>query len=250
MAVKKDSKPKADKVALAAIEPAREAVVAIAEPGTVGEHVGSVMIGDRLAMQYFACLSPGYVGWHWAVSVARAPRQKFATVCDTNLLPTDEAVLAPDWVPYVDRIAPGDIGAGDERPYVEDDDLLEAGFEATGDEDVDQVAFFELGLGRPRVLSAEGRDAAAQRWYDGESGPNAAVAQQAKAHCSTCGFFVPMPGVLRQVFGVCAGEWSPSDGKVVSLDHGCGAHSETEAPATAPEVLDAPVLDELALDFS
>lgn len=250
MAPKKDSKPKVDQIVLDAIEPARDAVTAIAEPGAVGEHVGAVMIGDRLAMQYFACLSPGYVGWHWAVSVARAPRQKFATVCDTNLLPTDEAVLAPDWLPYVDRIAPGDIGAGDERPYVEDDDYLEAGFEATGEEDVDQVAFYELGLGRPRVLSAEGRDAAAQRWYDGDAGPNNPIALQAKAHCSTCGFFVPMPGVLRQVFGVCAGEWSPSDGKVVSLDHGCGAHSETEAPATGPDVLDAPVLDELAVDFS
>lgn len=247
---KKKAAPKADKVLLAALDVAREAAVGIAEPGTVGEHAGAVMLGDRLAMHYFVCTSPGYVGWHWAISVARAPRQKFATICETNLLPTDAAILAPDWVPYVDRLAPGDIGAGDERPYVADDPYLEPGFEATGEEDVDQMAFFELGLGRPRVLSAEGREAAAQRWYDGDSGPHAEIAEQAKAHCSTCGFFVPMPGVLRQVFGVCAGEWSPSDGKVVSLDHGCGAHSETEAPAPHSEVLDAPVLDELALDFS
>ncbi|GAB3491233.1 DUF3027 domain-containing protein [Flexivirga lutea] len=247
---KKDAKPKADKVLLAATDLAHQAAVDIAEPGTVGEHVGAVMLGDRLAMHYFECTSPGYVGWHWAISVARSPRQKYATVCETNLLPTDAAVLSPDWVPYVERLAPGDIGAGDERPYVEDDPYLEPGFEATGEEDVDQVGLFELGLGRPRVLSAEGRDAAAQRWYDGDGGPHSDVAQQAKAHCSTCGFFVPMPGALRQVFGVCAGEWSPSDGKVVSLDHGCGAHSETHAPATAPETVDAPVLDELALDFS
>lgn len=249
-AAKKAAKVKPDKVLLDAVELAREAAVGIAEPGTVGAHAGAVMLGDRLAMHYFECTSRGYVGWHWAISVARAPRQKFATVCETNLLPTDAAVLAPEWLPYVDRLAPGDIGAGDERPYVAEDPLLEQGFEATGEEDVDQVAFFELGLGRPRVLSAEGREAAAQRWYDGEGGPYSEVAQQAKAHCATCGFFLPMPGVLRQVFGVCAGEWSPSDGRVVSLDHGCGAHSETDAPATAPETVDAPVLDELALDFS
>ena len=30
----------------------------------------------------------------------------------------------------------------------------------------------ELGLGRNRVLSVEGRDLAAQRWYDGEQGPD------------------------------------------------------------------------------
>ena len=106
-----------------------------------------------------------------------------------------------------------------------------AGFEATGDEDVDQVALWELGLGRHRVLSAEGRDAAAQRWYDGESGPTAPVAVKAPAPCSTCGFFVPMAGALRSVFGVCANEWSPSDGRVVSLDHGCGAHSEVDVEA-------------------
>lgn len=247
---KKTAKAKADKVLLDAVDLAREAAVDIAEPGAVGEHAGAIMLGDRLAMHYFECKSPGYVGWHWAISVARAPRQKFATVCETNLLPTDAAVLSPEWVPYLERLAPGDIGAGDERPYVADDPFLEPGFEATGEEDVDQVALFELGLGRPRVLSAEGREAAAQRWYDGDAGPHTEVAQQAKAHCATCGFFVPLPGVLRQVFGVCAGEWSPSDGRVVSLDHGCGAHSETDAPAASPETVDAPVLDELALDFS
>ena len=46
------------------------------------------------------------------------------------------------------------------------------------------------------------------------------------------------------VFGVCANEWSPSDGQVVSLDHGCGAHSETDVEARAEQV-DTPVLDEI-----
>jgi hypothetical protein len=57
-----------------------------------------------------------------------------------------------------------------------------------------------------------------------------------------------MAGALRAVFGVCANEWSPSDGGVVSLDHGCGAHSETdveqvEAPAPTP------IVDEFAVDL-
>ena len=103
------------------------------------------------------------------------------------------------------------------------------------EEDVDQVAMFELGLGRPRVLSGEGREVAATRWYDGENGPSSETAKQAPAPCVTCGYFVPMSGVLRQVFGVCANEWSPSDGTVVSLDHGCGAHSEVDAPQPEPE---------------
>lgn len=239
---------KADKVLLAALEVARAAALEIAWPGTVGEHEGAVMLDERLAMHYFTCTAKGYHGWHWAISLARVPRGKVATVCETNLLPGEAALRAPDWVPYADRLAPGDIGPGDVTPYVEDDPLLEPGFEATGEEDVDQMAFFELGLGRPRVLSAEGRDVAAQRWYDGSHGPSAAVAAQSSGKCSTCGFFVPMAGVLRQVFGVCANEWSPSDGSVVALDHGCGAHSETDLPAHISEPAEAPRLDELAID--
>ncbi len=100
------------------------------------------------------------------------PRGKVATVCETNLVPGDGALLSPEWLPYADRIAPGDLGAGDVLPYKEDDPLLEAGFEATGDEEVDELATYELGLGRKRVLSAEGREAAAQRWYEGENGPH------------------------------------------------------------------------------
>lgn len=239
---------KADKVVLDAVELAREAAESIATQGAVGDHEGAVMLDERLAMHYFTCANKGYRGWHWAIAVARAPRAKVATVCETNLLPGDGALLSPEWLPYAQRVAPGDIGPGDITPFNPDDPNLESGFEATGDEDVDQVAFFELGLGRPRVLSREGRESAATRWYDGEHGPRAAVAAQAKGKCTSCGYFVPMAGVLRQSFGVCANEWSPSDGAVVSLDHGCGAHSEIDAPAATPEKVEPPRLDDFAVE--
>ncbi|HEX2705685.1 MAG TPA: DUF3027 domain-containing protein, partial [Candidatus Lustribacter sp.] len=230
------------------VEVARAALVDVAEPDTVGEHLHFAMDAERLATHYFACTARGYLGWHWAVAVARAPRQKHATVCETSLLPGDDAVLAPTWVPYADRLAPGDLGAADVLPYRTDDDNLVAGFEATGDEDVDATAFFELGLGRPRVLSAEGRECAAQRWYDGAHGPGAEAALHASAQCTSCGYYLPMAGALRAVFGVCANEWSPSDGRVVSLDHGCGAHSETDATPAVSAPPAEHLVDELALD--
>ncbi|AKU17961.1 DUF3027 domain-containing protein [Luteipulveratus mongoliensis] len=245
----KNGTVKQDKVLAAAVDLAREAAESIATPGTVGEHVRVTMDGERVATHYFECTSRAYPGWLWAVTVARVPRQKFATVSETNLVPGDAAMLSPEWLPYADRLAPGDIGPGDITAFVEADPLLEAGFEATGEEDVDEMAFFELGLGRPRVLSGEGRDDAAQRWYDGDHGPHTELAEQAPAPCSTCGYFVPMSGVLRQVFGVCASAWSPSDGTVVSLDHGCGAHSEADAAPPKPEHIDPPVLDEFAIDL-
>lgn len=229
---------------------ALEALLEIAEPGTVGEHLNFRMDADRLGTHYFANTSKAYPDWHWAVSVARAPRAKSATICETNLIPSPSSVLAPEWVPYADRLAPGDIRAGDVTPYVEDDPRLEAGFEATGEEDVDQVAFFELGLGRKRVLSAEGREEAAQRWYDGDHGPKAEVARKASSRCSSCGYYLPMAGVLRQQFGVCANDWSPADGKVVALNFGCGAHSEVDIEATrGHDAQEAPVLDEFDSDL-
>ena len=38
---------------------------------------------------------------------------------------------------------------------------------------------------------------------------------------------------MKQLFGVCANVYAPDDGKVVSLDHGCGAHSEVVADAAS-----------------
>lgn len=234
----------------AATELALKAAVEIADPGAVGDHVGFSMDAERLGTHYFASNAKACPDWRWAVTVARAPRAKIATVCETNLVPSSTSVLAPEWVPWADRLAPGDLSAGDVLPYKDDDPRLEGGFEATGEEDVDAVAFFELGLGRKRVLSAEGREEAAQRWYDGDHGPGAEVARKAPAACATCGYFVPMAGVLRQQFGVCANDWSPADGKVVALDFGCGAHSEVDMDA--PEAHDhqeAPVLDEFEADL-
>jgi len=239
---------KTDPTLRGAVDTAREAAVSIAESGAVGEHLGMEMVEDRLATHYFTCTARAYLGWRWAVSVARVPRAKTVTVCEANLVPGEGALLSPDWVPYAERLAPGDVGPGDVTPLVPDDPNLEPGFEATGDDDVDRVAFWELGLGRPRVLSAEGREAAAQRWYDGDSGPSAPVALKAPAPCSTCGFFVPMAGALRQVFGVCANEWSPSDARVVSLDHGCGAHSEVDVDLHTAERISPPILDDFELD--
>lgn len=230
-----------------AADVARAAAEAIAEQGAVGEYLGMTMDAERLATHNFACTTPAYRGWRWAVVVTRISRSRKVTVCETNLLPGTEAILSPEWVPYAERLAPGDLGEGDVLPFVEADPLLEKGYEATGDEDVDMLAW-DLGLERPRVLSPEGRDTAAQRWHDGDHGPQAAVAQKASSPCATCGYYLPLAGALRSMFGVCAHAWSPSDGKVVTRDHGCGAHSETDVEAHRAAAATAPLLDDTAVE--
>ena len=218
----------------AAVELARHALEEVTDPITVGEYLAAVPNAERLVTHLFDCTLSGYRGWRWAVTLSRVPRSRTATVCEMELLPGEEALLAPAWVPWAERLEPGDITRSDRLPRKETDERLEPGWEATG-EDADAVALDELDLGRPRVLSAQGVASAAERWYGGDHGPDAEGVRKAHATCSTCGFFVPMAGALRAIFGVCANEWAADDGSVVSLDHGCGAHSETDLPDQGPE---------------
>ncbi|MDQ0424613.1 DUF3027 domain-containing protein [Cellulomonas iranensis] len=239
-----------DAVLERAVDLAREVAVEIAEePEHVGEYLGAVREAERLVSHRFACTARGYRGWAWTVTVARVPRGRTATVCEAELLPGEDAILARTWVPWSERLRPGDIGPGDVLPFRPDDPRLEPGFTPTGDPEVDEVAIDELALARVRVLSPQGRDEAAERWYRGSRGPTAPGAVASSAACMTCGFLVPLQGSLGTLFGVCANEWSPDDGKVVSLDHGCGAHSETDVdPAPTEWPAPDPLLDENAVE--
>ena len=218
----------------AAIERARTALCEITEPLSVGEHTAAKLQAERLVTHLFECNLAGYEGWRWAVTMARPPRGRTATVCELELLPGEGALLAPPWVPWADRLRSGDITRSDRLPKRETDERLEPGWESTGEEG-DRIALDELDLGRARVLSHEGIQRAAQRWYDGEHGPQADGVRKARASCSSCGFLMLMAGQIRHVFGVCANELAVDDGRVVSLDHGCGAHSETDLPDQGPE---------------
>lgn len=219
-----------DAVLAGAVDQAREAAQQEAGPhGRIGDHLGAVpgeeAGGARVAVHAFRCLEPGYAGWYWAVELARAPRSKRVTVSDVVLLPGEGSLLAPEWVPWSQRLRAGDVGVGDLLPTAADDVRL-APRQADTAGWVDQDLWWELGLGRPRVLSADGREQAAERWYAGDRGPGADIARAAPGACGTCGFFVTLAGALGRVFGVCANEYAADDARVVSSDHGCGAHSE------------------------
>ncbi|MGI8666278.1 MAG: DUF3027 domain-containing protein [Jatrophihabitans sp.] len=221
-----------DPVLADAVEQARAGAVEMA--GTeVGVHLG-VRAEDELAVTHaFAAALPGYLGWYWAVTMVRAPDRE-PTLAEVVLLPGDGALLAQAWVPWSERLQPGDLSPGDLLPSAPDDPRLVPGYLMSDDPQVEEVAL-EIGLGRVRVLSREGRQDAAERWYASDLGPDSPMAKQAPAPCGSCGFFVSLAGSLRAGFGVCANEISIADSRVVSVEYGCGAHSETIAE---------PVLDE------
>lgn len=227
---------------------ARSALLSEVPAAQVGEHLGCADEGERLACHLFACARPGYRGWLWSVTVSRLPRARTATVLEVTLLPGPDALLAPGWVPWSERVVAGDLRPGDVLPTATDDPRVVPAFTAAADggplDDADPLtpAGWEMGLGRMRVLSAIGRDAAATRWQEGEAGPRSPLARAATLSCSTCAYFVHLSGPLGQQFGACANEVANDDGRVVSADHGCGAHSEgvivQVAIPLAPVVID------------
>jgi len=270
-----------DRLCAEAVDLARAAAEEAAAPGVVGEHEGMVSEGDRVVTHYFACKELGYRGWRWAVTVARASRAKIVTVDEAVLLPGPDALLAPEWVPWSERLRPGDMGPGDLLPTDADDLRLEPGW--TGEdapppnsavshemadlveaEDAELTAgppaelsavpargtisavAEELGLRRSRVLSRYGLHVAADRWEE-SFGPKTAMAQAAPASCVSCGFLARIGGSLGQAFGVCANEFSPADGHVVSLAYGCGGHSEAAVMPKPPQPA-PPRLDETRVD--
>ncbi len=244
-----------DEITKAATDLALEAAQEEAGDFGVGEHLGCIAEGNRVITHQFACTHPGYPGWYWAVTLVRAARAKQPTVSEVVLLPGEGALTAAEWVPWKERLEPDDLAPGTLLPTPDNDPRLEPGFVVTemasGLEPAEasqiRAVVHELGLGRERVLSREGRDQAAKRWSSGEGGKYNQMSRQAPADCQTCGYFIRLRGGLGNVFGVCANEWTPFDGRVVTVEHGCGAHSDVveEKRAVEPEM---PVFDTITPD--
>jgi hypothetical protein len=270
-----------DRLCAEAVDLARTAAEEAAAPGVVGEHAGLVSEGDRVVTHLFECKELGYRGWRWAVTVARASRAKIVTLDEVVLLPGPDALLAPEWVPWSERLRPGDMGPGDLLPTDAEDLRLEPGYtgedeplpSAPVSEEMAELAEAEdaevtprapanlpvaplrgsitavaeeLGMRRARVLSRYGLHIAADRWEE-SYGAKTPMAQAAPAPCVSCGFLVPLGGSLGQAFGLCANEFAPADGRVVSLAYGCGGHSEAAVMPKPPQPA-LPVIDETRVD--
>lgn len=181
----------------AAVDLARRAVEEVGE-GDVGKHRGVAGVGRNVATHRFDARVPGYPGWEWHAVVACAEGSHTPTVNEVALVPGGQALQAPEWVPYSERLRPGDLGPGDLMPPALDDDRLDDG-----------------------ELSETGLKEAKERWRK-KYGPNSEMAARAQLQCKTCAFYLK----LLPNFGVCANEYS-ADGKVVHATYGCGAHSGT-----------------------
>lgn len=239
------------------------------EDNQVGDFVEAIDLGDDVTDFRFETRVRGYEGWQWSVTLYHDVELDHWTVNESSLVPTDKALRPPAWIPWKDRLEPTDLAVTDSIGTEPDDPRLEEGFRATdagegapaetpemsetsetSKEDVeDAVEKFELS--RRHVLTPLGRAQTAKRWYEGPRGPKSLSTKTADGNpCSTCGFFIPLKGELNLLFGVCANKWSPDDGRVVSVDHGCGEHSEIEPPEPSHLwVQSKPAFDDLHIDI-
>ena len=286
------------------------------DPHHVGDFVVATQAAENVVDLRFASHITGYEGWQWSITLYHDVEADRWTIDESCLVPTSEALLAPEWIPWKDRLIPSDISPTDVLGTEPDDNRLEPGAneetlvvaeetsegvevsetstsvddststsqpheghtadsqesresreslaeeERPKDQDsepsnsdqsdsdqsdseisdfrktvvADEVAeareiIEDFELSRSRVLSPLGRAQTADRWYTGPHGPKSLSTRAAgEKTCQTCGFFVQIHGELGTMFGVCANKWSQDDGRVVSLDHGCGEHSDIEPP--------------------
>lgn len=217
---RKTSRTKVDPILFGdeAKEVALEALVEIGDD-TVGEHIG-VSTSGELAVHRFRSLAPGYKDWEWVAVLACVRGSGAITVNEVSLQAGKKASLAPEWIPYEDRVLPGDLGPGDTLPPRADDDRL------CEFKELKSASNFPRNPQAPKTLSQKGLEQTLKRWRTGDFGPNSEFASKAAMMCRTCAFYLPFNDVETR-FGACTNEYS-ADGHIVHETYGCGAHAETK----------------------
>lgn len=207
----------------------KEVLEAAQDKNKVGKHLGVLKIDSRIASHRFEAFITGYEGWEWEVIIARPSVSKELTVYSTTLVAGEKAIVPPLWVPWAERILPSDVQTWDALAYQSNDSkLVHSGLPHTDINNIEKLA-----LWRERILSPYGKTETTKRWMKNRVGPRSKTKKIAKDICINCGYFVPLSGCLGQGFGACTNAFSPNDGNVVSINNGCGSHSETSVPQGA-----------------
>ena len=85
-------------------EVAREALLEITPDESIGDPAGVIDVSEGVVSVQFESALSGYPGWRWTVSLSTLD-EGAPSVLETELIPAEGALLAPDWVPWSDRLA-------------------------------------------------------------------------------------------------------------------------------------------------
>ena len=125
---------KPDAFLAAAVDVARAAVEGITAPADIGVHIAAKSEGERLVTHLFESKLAGYQGWQWYAVLTRNSRSKVVTISELGLLPSEDSILSPEWVPWAERVRPEDARDAEE------DQLPAADADADADTDADADA--------------------------------------------------------------------------------------------------------------
>ncbi|MEY4313083.1 MAG: hypothetical protein RLZZ319_592 [Actinomycetota bacterium] len=103
---------------------------------TTTESIGSLVeseLTDGIATLRFTSNLAGYAGWDWVVSLA--VDGDASTILETELLAGEGAIVAPDWVPWADRLKEyeASLAAG-----IEVDEVIVVSDDIDDDDDSDE----------------------------------------------------------------------------------------------------------------
>lgn len=119
---------------------AKMAAIESAPINGVGDFLTQIEEEENVYTFLFSAKMKGYVGWTWSVSLFADDES--TTVSEVNLMPGEDSLVAPNWVPWAERLA--------------DYKALQAELEAAAAEENEAEAEDEV------VSADEGEDAAEQ----------------------------------------------------------------------------------------
>ena len=99
------AKQTVDPELVAATDLARSALLEIAKNEHIGSLLGHEADESGAVTLFFESKLPGYPGWRWAASLAKASEDAQPTVLEVEMLPGEGALLSPEWVPWSVRLA-------------------------------------------------------------------------------------------------------------------------------------------------
>lgn len=86
-------------------ETAYAAAVEAAPRNGVGSIVDTIDEGEGVTTFLFEAKLKGYVGWRWSITVFEQADSAAATISEVLLMPGPDSLVAPDWVPWSERLA-------------------------------------------------------------------------------------------------------------------------------------------------
>jgi Protein of unknown function (DUF3027) len=153
------------------VDAARAALLETTSEDSVGEVRGLTDPSEGVIDVHFENTLAGYPGWTWSVSVSTVDGTEHPSVLELGLIPGEDSLVAPEWVPWSERLADyraaqeakdaGELGdeAGDESDEEGEDELVEEE-DLLGDEEdeLDGVDFEEVAGGAGDVGEADDED--------------------------------------------------------------------------------------------